>query len=68
MGAAGNPHMFVQGSSIDGEIRIKVKSEVSSPVIKEEPIMPKLEYLSPPVSPDPNNYHWGSQEIWYRDA
>ena len=64
---AGNLHMFVQGSSRDGEIKIKVKSEASSLKIKEESITPKLEYPSPPVSPDPNNYRWGSQEIWNRD-
>ena len=46
------------------EVVMKVKSKASSPKIKEESITPKLEYLPPPVSPDPNNYCWGSQEIW----
>ena len=45
MAAARNPHMFVQGSSRDGQIEIKVKSEASSLVIKRESITPKLEYL-----------------------
>ena len=64
MAAVGNPHMFMQGSNRDGDTEIKVKSEASSPKLKMEPITPKLEYpISPPVSPDPNNYQWGSQEI-----
>ena len=57
MATARNPHMFVQGSSRDGKIEIKVKSEVASPIMKRESITPKLEYpISPPESPDPNNY------------
>ena len=68
MAAVRNPHVFVQGASRDGQIEIKVKSEAPSPILKRESITPKLEYpISPPVSPDPNNYQWGSQEIWYRD-
>ena len=57
MAVARNPHMFVQGSSRDGQTEIKVKSEATSPEIKRESITPKLEYpISPPVSPDPNNH------------
>ena len=52
--AAGNLHMFVQGSSRDGEVEIKVKSEATSPKIKEESITLKLEYSLPHISPDPN--------------
>ena len=52
-----NPHMFMQGSSRNGQVEIKVKSEATSLVIKRELITPKLEYpISPPVSPEPNNY------------
>ena len=52
----GNPHMFVQGSSQD--VEIKVKSEVLSLKVKiEPPLTPKLEYPLPTLtSPDPNNY------------
>ena len=46
--------MFVQGSSRDGEVEIKVKSEATSPKIKEESITLKLEYPLPHISPDPN--------------
>ena len=68
MAAARNPHMFVWGSSRNGQIEIKVKSEEPSIILKKESITPKLEYpISPPVSPDPNNYQWGAQEIWYRE-
>lgn len=54
--AAGNPHMFVQGPSKDEEVEIRARSWVPSQNVKEESIMPKLEYPSLPVSPDPNNY------------
>ena len=68
MAAARNPHMFVRGSSRNGQIEIKMKSEVPSIILKKESITPRLEYpISPPVSPDPNNYRWGAQGIWYRD-
>ena len=68
MAAAQNPHMFVQGLGRDGQIEIQAKSEVPSPVLKRESITPKLEYpILPPISPDPNNFRWGSQEIWNRD-
>ena len=68
MAVARNLHMFMEGLSRDGQIEIKVKSEATSSVIKRASITPQLEYpISPPVSPDPNNYQWGSQEIWYRD-
>ena len=51
---AGNPHMFVEGSSRDMEITVKL--EASSPKIKiEPPLTPKLEYPLPVLtSPDPN--------------
>ena len=68
MEVAGNPHLFVQGSSRDGEMEIKEELVEPSLKVKKEPdITLKLEYPSPLVSPDPNNYQWGSQEIWYRD-
>ena len=64
MEAAGNPHLFMQGSSRDGGIKVKEELVEPSLEVKREPdITPKLEY-SLPVSPDPNNYRWGSQEIW----
>ena len=67
MAAARNTHMFMQGLSGNAQIEIKVKSDVTSPIVKRESITPKLEYpISPPVSPDPNDYRWGSREIWYR--
>ena len=67
MAVAGNLHMFVQGLTRDGEVQIKVELEEPSKAIKKEPnVTPKLEYPLPPVSPDPNNYRLGSQEIWYK--
>ena len=65
--AAGNPYMFVQGPSKDEEVEIRARSWVPSQNVKEESIMPKLEYPSLPVSPDPNNYCWGSKGIWNRE-
>ena len=78
MEVAGNPHMFGLEQGTNGNRRImihlrvpyppRVKVEPLPEVKIEPPVTPKLEYPSPTLTtPDPNNYRWGSQEIWNRD-
>ena len=66
VGSIWKPTYVCSGIELRWRGGLKVKSEATSPRIKEESITLKLEYPLPPVSPNPNNYHWGSQEIWNR--
>ena len=58
-------------NDVDGDKQIKWWDHAGAvkkwgvPVKKEEPPTPNLQYPMTSLSMDPNNYKWGTQEIWY---